>query len=278
MSEADISALPEPAPVQPAQAIEATELVSEVAGPVPSVELPPVDAKLEIISDANELVTETEGTIAAPLPKKGKGSRSLRDYAGLDWTKRDTELAKQCGVSRERIRQVRKDLKKATDEGTPVSASGFVFSDTTGEESKVAADFSDLTTEEPIAKAAVNYQVMAETTFDMSIFLMVTAIGPEWNPREYEVNGNKLNERSMVVEAMRKYYEAKQLPDLPPGVMLCLVLGSYSAARFAVPNTSSKLKLAWAWTKVKVGGIFGRFFGKKHKAVLTTGNNESKTT
>ena len=112
-----------------------------------------------------------------------------------------------------------------------------------------APDFSDLESEPRIEVPAPvklpNYKQMGEMTFDLSTGIMVKVFGDEWKP-------SCPDERNTMVDAIRAYYESKQLPDIPPGMMLCFMIAVYSAPRFAAPATKNKLSLLWAWVKVKV--------------------------
>lgn len=95
----------------------------------------------------------------------------------------------------------------------------------------------------------IDYEKMAMLLVDVTTGTMVNVFGPEWAPRtiRHEASGAELNERSNLVTAVATYLRVKEVPDLPPGLMLCVVLVAYAAPRFAVPNTKSKIK--WLWEK-----------------------------
>ena len=116
------------------------------------------------------------------------------------------------------------------------------FSDLAGEQS---APIGDTFTTPPVTHDTVNYHAMSEMLFDMSTGLLSKTFGPEWQPSNEE-------ERGHVVSAIELYARTKQLPDLPPGYMLCFVIGMYSLPRLAATPTKSKLFLAWCWLKGKV--------------------------
>ena len=88
-------------------------------------------------------------------------------------------------------------------------------------------------------------------TFDLSSNVLAVGIGDEWKP-------NNPGEREMVVCALTKYYETKQMEDLPPNVALAVVVCAYSLPRLAHQNTRNKLSLAWVWLKLKLKGFFRR--------------------
>ncbi len=98
---------------------------------------------------------------------------------------------------------------------------------------------------------STKYAVLGEMSFDIGAGTLCTLFGPEWQPRTKE-------ERATVSVAIANYYKAKGVQDLPPGALLAVVLLAYAGPRLAHDNTQSKLKLAWAWTKVKLGGLFRR--------------------
>lgn len=92
---------------------------------------------------------------------------------------------------------------------------------------------------------AVDYKLMAETTFDISISVAASALGPEWSPKDEQ-------ERQMVCVPMAAYFKSKQMKDLPPNLALALVVTAYAAPRFREPSTAGKMRLFWAWCKEQV--------------------------
>lgn len=114
-------------------------------------------------------------------------------------------------------------------------------------------------------KPQVDYNIMANMTFDMGTGILANVFGPEWLPSPPAKEGMP-GERDVVVASLKTYFESKQVQDLPPGLMLTVVVCSYALPRFQQPTTSGKIKLTWVWLKTKVGG----FFAKRKKVVLTT--------
>jgi hypothetical protein len=100
--------------------------------------------------------------------------------------------------------------------------------------------------------APVNYDAMATTLFDISTGAAGKLFGPEWLPSSND-------EKQAVVGAAANYLRSKGLPDIPPGMMLVLVLGMYAAPRIQQPSTRGKLAAAWTWVRVK---IFRRKIGR----------------
>lgn len=77
------------------------------------------------------------------------------------------------------------------------------------------------------------------------VFIIGRAIGgDEWTP--------DASERSYMVDAWTKYFESKQIADIPPGLILVTALVSYAAPRFSKPVTQGRVKRAMVWLK-KVG-------------------------
>ena len=112
-----------------------------------------------------------------------------------------------------------------------------------------AADFTDLTAEPaapapPIEPQTPKFEAMANMTFDMSTGILARIFGPEWLSSDPD-------ERASVVLAIQKYYASVNLPDIPPGYMLCFVIAAYSAPRLGAQPTRTKLQAAWLWLKMK---------------------------
>lgn len=113
------------------------------------------------------------------------------------------------------------------------------FSDLNGSASPVAG------ATEAVQVASIDYKALSEMMFDTSTALMAGSFGPEWKPRNAD-------ERSAVVGPLARYLESKQVRDVPPGMMLCIVVVAYSAPRLKEPSTAGKLKLAYGWVKSKL--------------------------
>lgn len=107
--------------------------------------------------------------------------------------------------------------------------------------------FDDLQIQ-PEQQSTVNFAATAELLVDMATGGAATVLGPEWNPRGPE-------EKKMVVDATANYLKAKDIKDLPPGVVLCFVIAAYSLPRMSQPKTKEKIAMGWTWFKMK---IFGR--------------------
>lgn len=108
--------------------------------------------------------------------------------------------------------------------------------------------FPDLTATEAVS---VNHEELAGMFFDMTTGALASLIGPEWSPRDKR-------ERESMIPPIANYLKAKEVKDIPPGMMLTICLLAYSAPRFSAPSTRSffgkmfeKAKLTWLWFKVK---------------------------
>jgi hypothetical protein len=97
----------------------------------------------------------------------------------------------------------------------------------------------------------VDYPAVAGMTFDMLTNILASIFGPEWRPENAE-------ERTMVTMSLAAYMKSKNMPDIPPGLMLVLVCAIYSAKRFQAPPTKAKIKLIFGWLKLKLGRFFRR--------------------
>lgn len=93
----------------------------------------------------------------------------------------------------------------------------------------------------------------AQATVDAATGSLAMLLGPEWHPEKME--------RDNLVAATANYYKSKNMADIPPGVLLGIVVFGYSMSRMQNENTSTKLKVFTirAWTGIKnLTGLFGR--------------------
>jgi hypothetical protein len=118
-------------------------------------------------------------------------------------------------------------------------------------------DFSDIT-QSAATGGAVNYNQLAALTFDMSTGLLANIFGPEWMARADAPGATTSKERDHMCGAISRYMESKQMPDMPPGVILTICCVAYAAPRFQAPPTKTKIKLWLGWTWTKVTGFFKR--------------------
>lgn len=73
--------------------------------------------------------------------------------------------------------------------------------------------------------------------------------GDEWAfVRNVELG---VDERAQGIDAFTTYYKAKGVTDVPPGVIIAIWGLGYIGPRMAMPQTKSRLQLAWSWIKTK---------------------------
>lgn len=118
-------------------------------------------------------------------------------------------------------------------------------------------NFDDVTA----AETVVNYDELAGFVFDSSTGTLAMALGDEWRARSDD-------ERKSVVAVLAVYLKSKQVKDIPPGVMLTIVLLAYATPRLKEPATASKIKLGWSWLRFKVWPSFANFFRRKKSNVV----------
>lgn len=131
--------------------------------------------------------------------------------------------------------------------------------------SKTRPSFDDVTAVETV----VNYEELAGFVFDSSTGSLSMALGPEWRAKTPE-------ERQGVVIVLAAYLKSKNVKDIPPGVMLTIVLLAYATPRLKEPETASKIKLGFAWFRFKAWPTFTGFFRRKKNNVVKL-NNETQT-
>lgn len=95
----------------------------------------------------------------------------------------------------------------------------------------------------------IDYMGMSKMIFQMSTGTLANIFGPEWLPRPAQPG--MPGEEEIVIVHLATYLKSKEIPDIPPGVMLCLVLSMYAAPRFQAPTTKEKVKGVWFWIKSK---------------------------
>lgn len=87
--------------------------------------------------------------------------------------------------------------------------------------------------------------VMAGTIFALGVSIG----GDEWSPKIDKSLG--INEQEQMIEAWRKYFEAKGIQELPPWLEVAVVMGGYVLPRLAAPKTRSRLGNLGLWLKSK---------------------------
>ena len=112
---------------------------------------------------------------------------------------------------------------------------------------------------EQIEPAILPTLALAEYTVNSIEGISVSMFGDEW----YMQKNDKENEKANIINAFAVYFASKGVVDLPPGVMLTLVLGTYAIRRIPQPVTKSKLQIIKDKIKSKLS--FFTFRKKKSK-------------
>lgn len=114
------------------------------------------------------------------------------------------------------------------------------------------ADFDDVQKAIEPQKEPPNYNLMSNMLFDMTTGLLANTLGPEWLPKvEENAKEGDPTERGMVVGSLEEYLKSRKVEDIPPGLMLTVVVCAYSLPRIRQPSTASKLSMTWTWLKSK---------------------------
>lgn len=88
----------------------------------------------------------------------------------------------------------------------------------------------------------------------------IAIFGEDWEPHTNKVT--QTNERDFLAQSFAAYYQAKNMPDLPPGAMLAVALSAYALPRLATSApTRAKLKVMWEGCKA----FWKRLFNRKKK-------------
>lgn len=203
----------------------------ENAPPInPAENAPPVATPATATTvTAEQLVSETiPGPIGnppgQPQPKKGRGRPSIPfpECKKCERKHKPGPCANEQGASRVVI--------PGTVENPDAPENGAQATGEMGEE-----------------KSAVNYRQLAEVCFDLSTNTAGAIIGPEWR-------SSGPAEREGMLVPLEMYLRSQEVKDIPPGAILCFAIAGYVTARLQVPNTRTKLNLAWAWIKSKMPG------------------------
>jgi len=111
--------------------------------------------------------------------------------------------------------------------------------------SKVGAPTQDKQT----APNTSNYRAIGQATAE-SVFMIGRVLGGDhWAPIKDDATGT--DERSQMADAWTQYAEAKQWKDIPPGVLVSIVMCGYIGPRLATPQTKTRIKVVWLWLKDK---------------------------
>ncbi len=96
---------------------------------------------------------------------------------------------------------------------------------------------------------APDYKTSAKHTVEALLTVSIMLGGEEWKPIYNKERG--IDEQGNLEHSFERYFEAKGIADIPPGVALSIALLGYAAPRFYQPKTKSKFQRAWNWIKSK---------------------------
>ena len=98
----------------------------------------------------------------------------------------------------------------------------------------------------PAPQVADRYAAAAEAYCKTGYALLGMAFGAveEWVPEND-------SEHRALCDAVSNYLRTTGTVDLPPGVTLALVAGTYAAPRLVKPKTRAKLAAGWEWLRAK---------------------------
>jgi hypothetical protein len=99
--------------------------------------------------------------------------------------------------------------------------------------------------ENPQAIPQTDYKLLSSVIFDTTTNSLCMIFGPEWQPKDE-------NEKNAVCGALANYLKAKEVKDIPPGVVLAIIAGSYASARIRQEPTKTKIIQCWLWIKSKI--------------------------
>lgn len=95
--------------------------------------------------------------------------------------------------------------------------------------------------------------------------------GSEWQPVKNEAE--QIDERRDISEVLSDYCEAHNITDLPPGLMVGIVLSSYVLPRFTLPETQKRASKFGVWVKTKWLNIM---HWRAHRASRSNDRNDGK--
>jgi hypothetical protein len=106
-----------------------------------------------------------------------------------------------------------------------------------------------------VPESAPDFKAISAVTVDTITGLCQMLLGEEWRPG----TSDGVDERAHMVAAWEAYYRAKGIREVPPGLLLALVMGGYALPRLQKPTTREKLsglgsRLRARWSRRKGNG------------------------
>lgn len=102
------------------------------------------------------------------------------------------------------------------------------------------------------------------------IKLGIAVFGDEWQPRK----DDQIDEQAELAVYFEKYFEVKEINDIPPGAALALGLIGYGAVRMHLPKTQSRMSQILEGAKIKIWQ--GWNFFKNYFSRLRNKSNASR--
>lgn len=201
----------------------------------------------------NRAIQESEAaSVRQPTQGTPSGGGLATSPTGVQYNPATHEVSPKTG----------KVIKKRRGGGASksvVNASSSSSSATTSQSNGTTTAQNDLVVQ---ARATGQFAAAATVTVCVGIF------GNEFQP----VKNAEKDEYAYLEKAYSDYFIATGKTDLPPGIVLCIALGSYIAPRFTMPKTQSKLGAFKDWA----AGKFLTWRGKKVMKDAAKAANEEK--
>lgn len=228
----------------------------------PAAEAAPANGGEQLVMPGHEAVPATDGAekiVQLPPPEMVTGDDLLSDQPGQAGEAGETKDTWQCPGCPKcydyrslLVRHVIKHHKGDQAILSQVPPQTFKRRNPAQPRQPVSPEAGAETLLQAVASdGPVDYEFMSNVLFDTSTGTLVMIFGDEWKPRNED-------ERKMMVVGITGYLKAKQIKDIPPGLMLTMLALAYSAPRLRAPSTSEKLRGAWYWVKSIAAKIFKR--------------------
>lgn len=206
-----------------------------------------IGKKTEAVPDSELKEKETSFSPDNPKPKKRKPVKGVTDKHGNPFDpeihESDSE-GKPLINSKDGYLRIKPGRKKNAESKRPAASPRPAAAS-----SAPAAETEEMITQR---KYAAHISAALFTRIGVMIF------GPEWQPRKDQAQG--IDEHAEIAGYFEKYFEVKEINDIPPGAALAIGLIGYGAMRLHLPETKSrvskivdaiKVRLfnAWNWIK-----------------------------
>ena len=103
----------------------------------------------------------------------------------------------------------------------------------------------------------IGCEMVAKTTVDSITTICQMVGGEEFKPTLDPAKG--IDERATMVDALRRYYEVKNISDVPPGILVVVTLSTYLIPRLFLPKTAGKIERLKNFLKSKLGKKYAQF-------------------